>query len=96
MGSEGLTVGEKEVTEHLPKYLGVSLQSPVVKQIAVKVSVFCGLFKHHTVEDAEFSHYQNTNPFHAFDDEKAHREVVVQPDLVALIFVQLDDRAEEI
>ena len=82
------------------------MQSPKVKQIAVKavavvystviVKVFYNLFKYHAEKDAGQSQCQNTTPFHAVDDREGSIEVAVQPNLAALVFVQLDNHAEEL
>ena len=84
----------------------VGKQSPEVKQAVVKtvadiystviVKVFYDLFKHHAEKDAEQSRCQNTTLFHAVDDEEGSREVAVQPNLAALVFVQLDNYSEEL
>ena len=46
-------------------------------------------------KDAEQSWCQGTTLFHAVSDGKGFREVAVQCDLSALVFVQLSDHAEE-
>ena len=105
MGNEGSIVSE-EVTEKLLKCFCVAMQSPGVKQTAVKivadvystviVKVFYDLFKHHAEKDIEQSRCQNTTPFHAVDDWEGSREVPVQYNLAAMVFVQLDNHAEEL
>ena len=80
------------------------MQSPKIKQTAVKriadvyriviVKAFDDMFKHHAEKDAEQSQCQNTTLFHAVDDGEASREVAIQPNLVAMVFVQLDNHAE--
>ena len=65
MGNEGSVVSKDEVTEQLLKCFCVGMQTPEVKQIAVKmvadvystiiVKVFYELFKHHAEKDAEQS-----------------------------------------
>ena len=80
------------------------LQYPEIEQTAVKaaadvdslviIKVFCGLPEHHA-EDAEQSWCQETTLFHAVGDGKGFREVAVQCDLSAVVFVQLSDHAEE-
>ena len=82
------------------------MQSPEVKQTANKtvadiyntviVNDFYGPFKHHAEKDAEQSRCQNTAIFHAVDDSERSREVAVQPNLAALVLVQLDNHAEEV
>ena len=81
------------------------LQSPEIEQTAVKagaavdslviIKVFCGLPEHHAEEDAEQSWFQDTTLFHAVGDGKGFREVAVQCDVSALVFVQLTVHAEE-
>jgi len=83
----------------------VRLQYPEIEQTAVKaaadvdslviIKVFCGLPEHHAEDDAEQSWCQVTTLFHAVGDGKGFREVAVQCDLSALVFVQLSDHAEE-
>ena len=82
------------------------MQSPEVKQSAVKtvgdvyssviVKDFYDLFKHNAEKDAEQSRCQKTTLFHTVDDGEGCRGVVVQPNLAALVFVQLDNHAEEL
>ena len=70
MGNEGSVVNEEGVTEQLLKRFCVGMQSPEVKQTAVKkvadvystviVKVFYDLLKHHAEKDAEQSRCQNT------------------------------------
>ena len=81
-------------------------KSPDIKQTAIKtvvdvhstmiVKVFYNLFKHHTEKDAGQSRCQNTTLFHTIDNGKGSREVAVQSNLAALVFVQLDNHAEEL
>ena len=104
--NEGSVVIEVKVMEQQLKYFCVDMQSPEVKQTAVKtvadvnstviVKVFCDLFKHHGEKDPEQSRWQNTTLFHAVDDWEGSREVAVQPNLAALVFVQLDNHSEEL
>ena len=98
VGNEGIVVSEEEVTEQLLKCFCVGMQSPEVKQIAVKavadvystviVNVFNDIIKHHAEKDAEQSRCQNTTLIHAVDDWERPREVTVQPNLAAVVFIQ--------
>ena len=54
------------------------------------------MFKYHTERNAEQSWCQNTTLFHAIDDGERFREVAVQPNLAALVFVQLDNHTDEL
>ena len=82
------------------------MQSPEFKQTAVKtvadlystviVKVLSNLFKHHAEKDAEQSRCQNTTLFNAVDDGVGSWEVTVQPNLAELVFVELDNHAEEL
>ena len=75
--------------EQLLKCFCVGMQSPEVKQTAVKrvtdvystviVKIFYDLFKHHTEKDAEQSWCQNTTLFHTVDNGEGSKEVAVQP-----------------
>ena len=78
--------------EQLLKCFCVGMQSPEVKQTAVKmvvdvystviiIKVFCDLSKHHAEKDAEQNWCQNTTLFHAVDDGEVSREAAVQPNL---------------
>ena len=59
------------------------------------VKVFYARFRHHAEKDDEQSRCQNTTLFHAIDDGEGSREVTVQPNLAVLVFVELDNHAEE-
>ena len=82
------------------------MQSPEVKQTTVNgsgciqhrliVNIFYALFKHEVENDADKSRCQNTTLFHAVDDGEGSREVAVQPNLAALVFLQLDNDTEEL
>ena len=106
VGNEGCVVGEEEIMEQLLKCFCVGMQSPEIKQTAVKtvadvystvmVNVFNDLFKHHAEKDAEQSRRQNSTLFHAVGDRGGPREVTVQPNLAALVFMQLDSHIEEL
>ena len=101
VANEGNVVSEEEVTEQQLKCFCVGMLSPKVIQIAVKtvtdvystiiVEVFYDLFKHHAEKDAEQSRCQNTILFHAVDDGEGSREATIQPNLVPLVFVLLDN-----
>ena len=90
----------------LLKCFCVGMQSPGVKQTSVKtvadvystviIKVFYGLFKHHAEKDTEQSRCQNTILFQTVDDGEGYREVTVEPNLAMLVFVQLDNHAEEL
>ena len=67
------------------KHSSVKTVANVYSDVIVKVSN--DLFKHHAEKDAEQSQSQNTTLFHAVDD--------VQPNLSALVFLQLDNHANE-
>ena len=87
VSNEGIVVNEEEVTEQLPKCFCVGMQSPEVKETAVKtganvyntviVKVFNVLFKHHADKDAVQGRCQNTNLFHPVDDGEGSIEVAV-------------------
>ena len=77
------------------------MQSPEVKQTAVKTladvyKVFNELFKNHAEKDAEWSWFENTTLFYVVVDVEGSREVAVQPNLAAMVFVRLDNLAEEL
>ena len=103
VGNERSVVSVNVSTEQLLKCFCVGMQSEV-KQTAVNtvadiysnviIKVFCDLFKHHAEKDAEQSRCQNTTLFHTVDDGERSREVTVQPNLAALVFLQLDNQAE--
>lgn len=65
-----------------------------VNCVFVVVEVFCH-FLHHT-EDAELCRCQDTFLFHAVGDGEGFREVVVQSDLVTLVFMQLGYHAKKL
>ena len=77
------------------------MQSPEVKQTAVKtvadvyntviLEVLYVLLGIMPKKHAEQSRCQNTTLFHAVDDGEGSREVAVQPNLAALVYVQLDN-----
>ena len=91
--------------KQLLKCFCVGLQSPDVKQAAIEIVAgvystviikgFYDLFRNHAEKDAEQSRYQNTTLFHAVDDGGS-REAAVQPNLAALVFVQLDNHVEKL
>ena len=88
MGNEGSVISE-EIMEQLLKCFCLGMQSPEVKK------VFRDLFEHHVKKDPEQSRCQNTILFHAVDDGEGSREVTVTPNLAALVFVELDNHAED-
>ena len=106
VGNEGSVISEEKVMEQLLKCFCVGMQSAEVKQTTIKtvmnvystviIKVFYHLFKHHAEKDAEQSRCQNTTLFHAIDDREGSWEVAVQPNLTVLVFVQLDNHADEI
>ncbi len=83
----------------------LKFESPGVKQTAVNtildvystviVRVYYDLFEHHDEKDDKQSRCLNTTLFHAVDEEEESREVAVQPNLATLVFVQLDNHADE-
>ena len=89
VGNYGSVVSEEKVMEQLFQCFCVGMQSPEVKQTAVKtvadvygtviVKVFCDLFKHHAEKDTAQSRCQNTTLFLAVEDGEGSREVAVQP-----------------
>ena len=105
VGYEGSVVSEEAVTEQLLKCFCEGMQSPEVKQTVFKtitdvystviVNVIYDLFKHHAEKDAEQSRCQSITLFHAVDYGEESREVTVQPNLAALVFVKLDNHTEE-
>ena len=105
VGNEGSVVSEEEVAEQLLKCFCVGMQSPAVKQTAVKtvadiystaiVKVLYVLFKHFAEKDAEQSLCKNTTSSHSVDDGEESRDVAVHPKMTTLVFVRLDNHAEE-
>ena len=83
VGNEGRVASKEEITV-------ADVYSTVI------IKVFYDLFKHHAEKDAEQSRCQNTTLFHAVDDADGSREVTVQPNLAALVIVQLDNHAEKL
>ena len=106
VGNKGNVVSKEEVMEQLLKCFCVGMQSPEVKQTAVKmvadvystfiIKVFYDLFKHHAEKDAQRSQCQDTTLFHVVDDGEGSKEVTVQPKMAVLAFVLLDNHAEEL
>ena len=106
VGNEDSVVSEEGVTEQLFKCFCVGMQTPEVKQTALKtvadvysiviVKVFNDLFKHHAEKDAEQSRCQDTTLFHDVDNREGSRKVAVKPNLAALVFVLLDNHVEEL
>ena len=91
------------ITEQLLKRFSVGMHSPAVKQTAVKtvadaystviIKVFYDLFRHHTKKRCWIESVLEHN---TIDGGKGSREVAVQPNLATLVFVLLDNHAEEL
>ena len=100
MGNEGSVVSKEEVMELLLKCFCVGMQSPVVKQTSVKsIADVCRtviLKVFYAEKDAEQNRCQNTTLFHVIDDGEGPRVVAVQPNLAVMVFVELDNNAEEL